>query len=151
MVLGLLSLLAFSFAGGIIWAFNVETAAMVCGARSGWHPLLVGFACAGGQSAAYVFLFFGGDWLLGRWCWGRRQVERTRARYGSRLESSFLIFTVPAALLGIPPMTGMAALAGGFKVRLVPMISIAFSLRLVRFTILASAGMQLMVWWGSLW
>jgi len=146
MLMGFLSLFAFSFAGGIIWVFNVETAAMVYGARSGWHPLLVGLACAGGQSAAYTFLFFAGDWLFRRWRWGRAQVERTRARYGSTPASSFLLLTVPAALVGIPPMTAMAALAGGCKVRLLPMIALAFSFRLIRFTILASAGTPLVAW-----
>lgn len=146
----LISLLLYSFAGGIVWLFNVEAAATVCGASGEHHPLLVGLTCALGQSLAYTFLFFAGEGLLRRWGWGRRLVQRTLDRYGEKLERGFLRFTVPAALVGLPPMTGMAAIAGGFKVRFVPMISIALTLRFVRFVVLAVAGTQIFAWWEGL-
>jgi len=147
----ILSMIAFSFAGGIIWVFNVETASVVLGAREGWHPITVGLTCATGQSLSYCFLFFCGNGIFSRWGWGKRQVERTLARYGDKLNKSFLAFTMPAALVGIPPMTGMAALSGGFQVRFVSFIAIAFAFRLIRFIILAAAGTQLMAWWSALW
>lgn len=147
MVLELVSLLAFSFAGGIVWIFNVETAAVVLGARGSYHPLVVGLVCAAGQSLAYTFLFFAGDWLFARWRWARRQVDRTEERWGARLTRGFLAFTVPAALVGLPPMTGMAALGGGLRVNFLKLISIAFVFRLIRFVVLASAGVELMAWW----
>lgn len=144
--MAILSLLAFSFAGGIVWVFNVESAAVVYGNQGGWHPLVVGLTCAAGQTLAYTFLFHCGDWLYARWRWAGRQVEKTRKKYGDRLSKSFLTFTAPAALIGLPPMTAMAALAGGFQVRLLPLIAIAFSLRLVRFTILAALGDKVSAW-----
>jgi membrane protein YqaA with SNARE-associated domain len=143
----LLLLLAISFAGGIVWLFNVEATAMVYGASSGWSPVTVGLTCAVGQTLAYAFLFFAGEWVLGRWRWAGRQMERTRARYGARLRRGFLGLTVPAALIGLPPMTGMAALAAGFRVRLLPLLTIALALRSVRFVVLAVAGGQLVAWW----
>jgi membrane protein YqaA with SNARE-associated domain len=149
--MALISLLFLSFAGGIVWVFNVEAAAMLYGAAGGWNPVLVGVTCALGQSLAYTLLFFAGDRLLRRWGWGRRQVERALARYGERLAHSFLALTVPAALVGLPPMTGMAALAGGFRVRFAPLIGIALTLRTVRFVVLAAAGAQIVAWWNHLW
>jgi len=142
----ILSLLAFSFAGGIVWLFNVESAAVVYGNQSGWHPLTVGLTCAAGQTLAYTFLFYCGDWLYSRWRWAGKQVAKTRAKYGDRLGRSFLTLTAPAALIGLPPMTAMAALAGGFQVRLLPLVAIAFSLRFVRFTLLAAMGDRLTGW-----
>lgn len=144
--MGFLGLLAFSFAGGIVWLFNVETAAVAYGSEAGWHPLAVGLTCAGGQTLAYAFLFRFGDWLCARWRWVGKQVDRTRRKYGRRLSTSFLALTAPAALVGLPPMTAMAALAGSFKVRLVYLIAIAFSLRTIRFTVLAAVGDQLWSW-----
>jgi len=149
--MGLVTLLCLSFAGGIIWLFNVEAAAMVYGAAGAHHPVVVGITCALGQSLAYTFLFFAGEWLMRHWRWGRRQVERTEQRYGDRLRRGFLAFTVPAALVGLPPMTGMAALAGGFHVRYVALIAIALPLRTVRFVALAAAGTQIVAWWERLW
>jgi len=145
------TLLCISFAGGIVWLFNVEATAVLYAGVGGHNPLLVGLTCAVGQSLAYTFLFFSGGWLLERWSWGRRQIERTRARYGAWLERSFLALTAPAALIGLPPMTAMAALAGGFHVRFLPMIGIAFSLRLVRLLALAFAGTEIAAWWRTLW
>ncbi len=144
--MAILSLLAFSFAGGILWVFNVESAAVVYGNQGGWHPLVVGLTCAAGQSLAYTFLFYCGDWLCAHWRWVGKQVDKTRNKYGERLSKSFLTLTAPAALIGLPPMTAMAALAGGFQVRLLPLIAIAFSLRLIRFTILAAVGDKVSAW-----
>ncbi|MCB9557601.1 MAG: hypothetical protein H6707_15945 [Deltaproteobacteria bacterium] len=145
-----LLLIAIGFAGGIVWIFNVETAAAAYGATSGWHPIVVGLGCALGQASAYTALFFSGEFIGQRWGWARKQIVRTREKYGERLETGFLWFTAPAALIGLPPMTGMAAVAGGFHVRLLPMLAIAFSLRWVRFTIIAWAGPQLLLWVKSL-
>lgn len=145
-----LSLLAFSFAGGIVWIFNVESAAVLYGGKSAWHPLAVGLTCAAGQTLAYTFLFYCGDWLYAHWRWAGRKIERTRLKYGERLSKSFLTLTAPAALVGLPPMTAMAALAGSFQVRPLPLLAIAFSLRVVRFTLLAAVGQPLLSWWGAL-
>ncbi len=146
-----ITLIAWSFAGGICWLFHAETTAIALGAAGGWHPLTIALCCAGGQSLSYVFLFFCGDWLFARWRWWRQQVDRTEQKYGARLQKSFYALTAPAALVGVPPMTGMAALSGGFRVRLLPFIAIAFSLRLVHFFVLATAGSQLVAWWRALW
>ncbi len=145
------SLLVFSFCGGIIWLFNVEAAAITMGVSSDWHPLLVALACAGGQSLAYLFLYYCGHWLLSRWRWFSRGVDRMLDRWGERLGRSFLLLTGTAALIGLPPMTGMAAVARSFKVRVLPLLLIAFSLRLLRFTVLASRGDAIPRWWNSLW
>lgn len=146
-----LSLLAYSFCGGIIWLFNVEAMAIAVGAGGSWHPLVVGLACAGGQSLAYLFLYYCSHWLLSRWRWFSRGVDRMLSRWGERLNGSFLLLTAPAALIGLPPMTGMATVARSFKVPVVPLMLIAFSLRLLRFTVLASTGDAIPGWWRSLW
>ena len=146
-----LSLLVFSFAGGIIWLFNEEAAAIAASSAGVLPAWAVALACASGQTLAYVFLFFCGHWLLSRWRWFQRQVDKMMARWGERLGRSFLLLTAPAALVGIPPMTGMAAVARSFNVRLLPLVAIAFSLRLVRLMVLAGAGTQLAGWWEALW
>ena len=146
-----LSLLTYSFCGGIVWILNVEAMAIAVGAGSGWHPLTVGLACAGGQSLAYLFLYYCSHWLLRRWRWFSRQVDRMLNRWGDRFNRSFLLLTAPAALVGLPPMTGMAVMARSFKVHVVPLMVIAFSLRLLRFTVLASTGNTIPLWWSSLW
>lgn len=149
--MAILSLLLLSIAGGVVWVFNVEAAAVLYGSK-GFHPALVGVTCAVGQSIAYTLLYFGGDWLLRRWGWWRRSLERMRARWGERLRKGFLGATATAALIGIPPMTGMAAIAGGFDVRYPPMIAIALGLRTVRFIVLAAAGSRIAAWWhGFSW
>jgi hypothetical protein len=149
--MAILSLLLLSIAGGVVWLFNVEAAAILYGSN-GYHPVLVGLTCAVGQSIAYTLLYFGGDWLLGRWGWWRRGLERMRARWGERLKKGFLGATATAALIGLPPMTGMAAIAASFEVRYSRMIAIALSLRTLRFIILAAAGARIAAWWhGFSW
>ncbi len=149
--MAILSLLLLSIAGGVIWLFNVEAAAILYGSN-GFNPALVGVTCALGQSIAYTILYFGGDWLLRRWGWWRRRLEQMRARFHDRLHKGFLGATATAALLGIPPMTGMAAIAGSFEVRYPPLIAIALPLRTVRFIVLAAAGSRIAAWWhGFSW
>lgn len=151
MLIALLSLYALSVAGGVIWLFNVEAAAILYGANLGYPAPVVGVVCAAGQATAYTLLFLFSGWLLPRWRWAQRQTEALLRKYGERIERSFLIFTATAAFIGLPPMTGMAIVAPGFRVRLPTMLAIAFSLRVVRFTILAAFGLQLAAWWKTLW
>jgi membrane protein YqaA with SNARE-associated domain len=147
----LLSLLLFSFAGSVVWVFNVEAAATVAGASGGWHPLIVGVTCAVGQALGYTLLFFAGEIVFRYWRWGQRKVEWTRERYGERLKTGFYGLTFTAALAGLPPLTAMAALAGGLQVRFLPMMAILLPLRIIRFTVLAAVGEELLAWWNSLW
>jgi membrane protein YqaA with SNARE-associated domain len=146
----LLSLLVYSFAGSIVWVFNVEAAAVVAGASGSWHPLLVGATCAVGQALGYTLLYFAGEVVFRHWRWGQRKVEWTRRRYGDRLRTGFYGLTFTAALAGLPPLTAMAALAGGLPVRYLPMIAILLPLRIIRFTVLAAAGEGLLAWWRGL-
>jgi membrane protein YqaA with SNARE-associated domain len=149
--MGLLTLLLFCFASGIIWLFNAEAACILAAGSGRWSPVTVGVVCALGQTLAYTFLYFGGTWLRDHWRWWRAQLERAETRWGRVLQRSFLALTAPAALIGIPPMTAMAALAGSFKVRFLWMIAIALIGRSVRFQVLAHAGVELAVWWSRLW
>ena len=112
---------------------------------------MVGVTCALGQVLGYTLLFFAGDLVFRYWRWGQRKVEQTRERWGERLKKGFYGLTATAALAGLPPMTAMAALAGGFRVRFVPMISIALVLRVVRLTALAAAGNEVVAWWNGIW
>jgi membrane protein YqaA with SNARE-associated domain len=146
----LASLFLVCVAGGFVWLFNAEAAAVAYGGMGRWHPALVGVTCAAGQVVSYTVLFFGGGWLLARWRQARERIERTRVRYGARLERSFLALTASGALVGLPPMTVLAAIAGGFRVRYPALIAIAFCLRFVRFTVLALAGNELVALWRSL-
>lgn len=145
--MALLSLYLLSVAGGVIWIFNVEAAAILYSGKLGYHPLIVGPICALGQSTAYALLFIFGDALHARWAWARRQTDRMLSRWGDRLDSRFLVFTAAAAMFGVPPMTGMALIAPGFRVRLLPLLAVALSLRTIRLILLAAFGAQLVAWW----
>jgi membrane protein YqaA with SNARE-associated domain len=147
----LLTLIGICFVGGLFWVANAEATAILYGAQLGWNPLLVGIVSALSQCAMYTLLFWGGDWLIAKWTWLGRKVEKTRARFKARLDKSYLTMTATGALVGLPPMTVMALLAGGFNVRLRTLLAIAFGLRFVRFTVLAAVGTQLQQFWSSIW
>ena len=149
--MGLVTLFLFCFAGGIVWLFNAEGACVLAAGSGRWSPVTVGVVCTLGQTAAYTFLYFGGGWLRDHWRWWRRQLERAEAKWGHVLQRGAVALTAPAALLGVPPMTAMAALAGSFKVRFLWVLVFALTFRSVRFQLLAHAGVELAVWWSRLW
>ncbi len=151
MLLKLLSLAGMCFLGGAVWIFNAEATVIVYGAEFGFNPFLVGLVAATAQCAMYVVLYFTGAWIIRHWRWLGKKIEKARDKFASHLEKRYLVATAPAALIGIPPMTAMAALATGFQIRLLPMLTVAFIFRVARFTFLAALGFQLRSFWQSLW
>jgi hypothetical protein len=143
------SLLGLSFGGALIWAFAAEGWAVYYGTALGWHPLAIGLVCATGQCAMYTLLYWTGGWMVLRWPWLARQIGRTRQRFARHLVERYLVATAVGALLGMPPMTGMAVLGRAFSAPYRGLIVIAFVMRFIRFTILGAIGTQLQDWWAG--
>lgn len=133
------ALVGISFVGTVFWIVNAEASAIYYGSALGFAPLLVGLACASGQTAMYVVLYAGGERLT-RWHWYGSRIERVRERWRPQLERWFLPCAGLAAVLGFPPALAMPALAPGFAVSLVRVLPVLFAGRLLRFTGLAAAG-----------
>lgn len=142
------SLFGMSFVGGVFWVVNAETTAAIYAAKLGWNPFVVATICTAGQLSVYGLLFRTGGWLVPKWRWLARQVERTKAKHGHRLEDGYLVTTSFAALLGVPPMSAMAVLASGFTVTLPHFLLVAGTLRWLRFLAVAFAGQSLLDWLG---
>jgi membrane protein YqaA with SNARE-associated domain len=151
MLLKLLSLAGICFLGGAVWVFNAETTVIVYGAEFGFHPFLVGLVAATAQCAMYALLFYSGGWLMTHWRWLGSKIEKARNRFADHLQERYLVATASAALIGLPPMTAMAALGKGFQVRILRLLIVAFIFRVVRFTLLAALGFQLRAFWQGLW
>ena len=131
-----------AFLGVLIPISNPEIAAVLAG-RGGLDPVAVGVAGAAGQCVMYLVVYFAGAQIVPRLKWISRQVERTRARYSTRLEKAYLATAVVAALVGVPPMVALIVLAHSFRVSLLPLVAIAFTFRVARFAILAAGGLQM--------
>ncbi len=144
----LASLLGIGFVGSVFWVVNAELTAILYGSQLGWHPLAVGLLIGAAQTAMYVLLYFGGAQAMTRWAWLDRQVVRVRDRFQERLERAYLPASGVAAILGVPPVIALVALAPGFQVPLLHVVPIAFAGRVVRFSILAAFGERLVAWWG---
>ena len=117
-----------------------EVSAVYYGAELGWHPLAVGAVVAAGQGPMYVLLYLGGErWVL-RWKRLARMVARTRDRHAAHLERNYMALTAVAAMLGVPPVIAMCAMAAAFDVRLARLLPVVVACRVLRFTLLASGG-----------
>ena len=140
MILESLSLIAISFVGTVVWVLSPEATAVIYGSQGRLPAVVVGALCATGQGLMVVLLYYMGAQLCERWTWLKHKVEKTRQRFGARLNQHFLLLSLPAGIFGIPPMLAMAAMAHGFRVRLVPFLAIAAGGRFLRFTVLAASG-----------
>lgn len=145
----LLILLPIGFVGSVLWVVSAEASAIYYGTE-GYHPLAVGTLAALGQCLAYMCLYFGGAKLVGRWVWLAGQVERLQTRYHERLQSGYLSAVAVGSVLGVPPCVGLVTLAPAFHVKFIPMWPIAFGGRIIRFTILAAVGTEIVAWWNDL-
>ncbi len=149
--LELASLFCIAFVSGVFWICNAETTSAYYVARLGWNPVAVALVCTAGQAVLYALLFRGGSWLIPRWGWLARLVARIQKSHGARLESRYLATSVVAALIGVPPLAAMAALAEGFAVPIHRFLAVATGVRFVRFLGFALMGAQLNAFWLSLW
>ena len=149
--LELASLFGIAFVSGVFWVCNAETTSAYYVAELGWNPVTVAVVCTAGQATLYALLFKGGGWLTLRWGWLGRLVVRIRASHGARLEKRYLTTSVLAALVGVPPLAAMAALAEGFTVNIYRFLAVATGVRFLRFLGFALAGAQLSAYWHSLW
>jgi hypothetical protein len=144
-----LSLIGIAFIGSVFWVLNVEAAAIYYGGELAWNPVAVGLTAALGQNLMYIILYKGGDELIHRWQWLGARVEKTRQRFSGHLTSRYLWITAVAALLGIPPVVAMVALASGFNLSMKAILAITYPIRTLRFTILAIFGETLFAWWNG--
>lgn len=144
------ALFALCFVGTLFVPGQPEVTAAFYAGKLGWHPLAVGAVAALGQTACYAGLYLGGDQLLRRWAFLRRQVERMRARFEARLERSYLVMTFLAGTVGVPPAVGMAALAPTMKMRFLEVMLVLYVGRVARISVLAAFGKELGVWWQAL-
>ncbi len=147
MVLSFLALIGFSFIGPVVSPFvpflATEVMAAVYAVEMGLHPLVVGLACTIGQNLAYTVLYLAGGKFVLRWDRLHQQIEWLRAKYATA-RRTFLLATIGAALIGIPPMIAMVVVARGFGMRLMTLLAIGIPLRAVRFALLAALG-------GAIW
>lgn len=148
-MLALLSLLAISFVGSVLWIVSTEVTASIYGGN-GWNPLAVGAVCSLGQNAMYVILYFFGRRLIKKWAWLGRQVGRAYSLWRPQLEKAYLGTTFVGSLLGVPPVVAMVSLASGFGFRLQMILAMTLPGRFIRFTVLAWAGDYIFEWWAAL-
>jgi membrane protein YqaA with SNARE-associated domain len=145
-----LTLFAICFISGVVWVFSAEATAVVYVTELRWNPLATGLVCATGQGTMHVLLFLGADGLRQRWRRFDRLCRRVQDRHGARLRSSAGLVAVSSGLLGVPPVSIVAALAPGMGLRASPLLPGLFVLRTIRFTVVAAFGQQLMPWIASL-
>lgn len=134
-----LQLILVGIVGSVFWVVNTETMAMYAGTQ-GMNPLLVGGLCSCGQNIVYIALYIGGDWLIKRWQWLRIKVAFLSDKLSASSSKTFLAMTAMAAVLGVPPIVGMVALAPAFRIPLLHVLAITLPCRAVRFSILAAFG-----------
>ena len=134
-----LQLILVGIVGSVFWVVNTETMAMYAGTQ-GMHPLWVGGLCSFGQNIVYIALYVGGDWLIKRWSWLRVKVEFLSEKLSASSSKTFLAVTAMAAVLGVPPIVGMVALAPAFRIPLLHVLAITLPCRAIRFSILAALG-----------
>lgn len=144
-----LLLLPIGFVGSVLWIVSTEGSAMYYGSE-GYHPLLVGVLAALGQALMYLVLFHGGEKLVGRWRWLADKVQLLRDRYQERLETGYLTLTGISSIIGLPPHVALMALGKAFGMRFWVLWPLSLAGRIVRFTVLAAAGDEIVAWWNSL-
>lgn len=135
-----LALAGIAMVGTVFWVVSPEVSAVYYAKELGWPALGVGVVVAAAQLPVYFCVYLGGERLVARWAWLRRQVVRARARHERRMARNYLGLTAVAAVLGVPPVLVMCALGGPFGVNprhLLPVVALG---RLVRFTTLAGTG-----------
>ena len=135
-----LTLFGIGAVGTVFWVVSPEVSAVYYGKELGWPSLAVGGLIATAQAPVYLGIFLGGDRLVGRWRWLATKVERTRTRFERHLHSRYLGLTLVAAILGVPPVLAMCALAGPFGVKARHLMPVVVFGRLIRFTTLAGTG-----------
>jgi membrane protein YqaA with SNARE-associated domain len=148
--MALLALLALSALSTVVPGLP-EGTAVVYVEKYHWDRLPVATLCAAGQCLAFAVFYVGGEQLVSRWKRLHREVERVRARFTLHLEERFLGLTALAAVFGIPPAVGMAALGSAFHVPLRSLLSVLFVGRVARFLVLIFFGHQLTAWWHGIW
>lgn len=143
-------LFGIAFVGSVFWFVSTEGFSVYYGFKLGWDPVSVGLIAGVGTGCSYFVLYFIGDWLMDRWRWLGKKVEHARARWGSHLESYYLVLAAVAGVFGIPPALAMALLASGFGVRLAFLLPILVTTRALRYGLLASFGDRLQVWFPGI-
>ena len=140
------SLFGLAFVAAIAGILPLWATCIYYTARLGWSPALVGTVAATGQCAGYVVLYTAGTSLMRVWPRLARKVEAARETTLARMNSGFLPTTLCAAVLGVPPMLAIAAIAPAFEVGLIPLVGVAFPGRFIRFAVAAGAGGTLTAW-----
>jgi hypothetical protein len=134
-----LALCGVGFVGTLFWPVSPDAAVAYAATSGAWHPLALGLLVASGQVVAQVLLFLFGTELRRRWGWFDRQCQRVRSRYAARFGGGLGLLAASSGLLGLPPTSVTAALAPGLGFKGTRLIPIMFAMRVIRFTVLASA------------
>jgi membrane protein YqaA with SNARE-associated domain len=134
---GLLFTVAFS--GPILFWLPASTELLcaVVGRRGSVPPLRAGFAGAAGQCALFALCYCFGERLAARWPWLRRRISMS----GDKLaRKGGYAMTTTAGVVGFPPTVPLFTLAPSLHMRLLPMITIVFLARFVRFAAICRLG-----------
>jgi len=134
-----LVMLAIGLVSPVVWLFNAEVVAVWAGlvATRPWPPVV--FLLAAGQAVTFSLLFLGGDQLARRFGWLRRRVERFQSDAArlERFRRGSLWWLLAAAIIGIPPLVALSAIAPSLGVRFRTFALVALGGRTVRFFLLA--------------
>jgi membrane protein YqaA with SNARE-associated domain len=137
-VTSLLTLFGISLLGTVVWVVSPEAAAALYASQRVWHPLVIGLVVACGQAVTQAALFAFGDLLRRRWPRFDRQCERVRLRFGRTLQRGSALLASSSGLLGLPPVSAVAALAPGLGLRAVQVLPPIFVMRVIRFAAIAA-------------
>lgn len=146
MLLQAASLFGLAFVAAIAGILPLWATCIYYTAQLGWSPAWVGMVAATGQCAGYVVLYTAGTGMMRAWPRLARRVDAARETTLHRLSAGFLPTTLSAAILGVPPMLAIAAIAPAFEVGLLPLVGVAFPGRFIRFAVAAGAGGTLTAW-----
>ncbi len=119
----------------IIFVINSEGWAAFVGLTGARPWAGVALALALGQTVCFSALYFGGHKLVARLPKVQRRLERFDAE---RYRPLVYVWISLAALIGLPPMIAMSALASGLGVSFPALFGLALAGRFARFSLLAA-------------
>ena len=148
--MSVLALIALSAVSTFVFGLP-EATVLLYVEKYGWNIWPVAALASLGQCMSFAVLYLGGEQLMARWRWLGREVAKIRIRFANHLEQRFLVLTAFAAMFGLPPAVGLAALGGGFQVPLQHFLPVMFVGRTGRFVVIILFGKQVTAWWSHFW
>ena len=133
---------------GLFSLINSEAATVLAVVKYDTPAWLAALACASGQTTMYLLLYQFGELLIKKWVWFHDQIERAKTRYADHLDRNVVVLTAIGALLGVPPLFLMAALAPGLNMRRWVLCITVWPIRAGRFWLIATFSEQLKFLWA---